>query len=87
MVRSKILLYVKPLLNYYSIIERAQKILRLALDEISLPKFYVMFGISKCKSAAVTAFRSSCRHPPDKWLGTEKVTQVINHSHCKLKIN
>ncbi|GIZ02176.1 neurofibromin [Caerostris extrusa] len=39
-----------------------QRILRLSLDEFSLPKFYLLFGISKVKSAAVTAFRSNCRH-------------------------
>lgn len=46
--------------------------LRLALDEFSLPKFYLLFGISKVKSAAVTAFRSSCRHPNERWLGNER---------------
>jgi neurofibromin 1 len=39
------------------------------LDEFSLPKFYLLFGISKVKSAAVTAFRSSYRHAGDRWLG------------------
>ncbi|XP_071038330.1 neurofibromin isoform X2 [Parasteatoda tepidariorum] len=39
-----------------------QRVLRLSLDEFSLPKFYLLFGISKVKSAAVTAFRSNCRH-------------------------
>ena len=37
----------------------AQRILRLCLDEFSLPKFYLLFGISKVKSPAVTAFRSA----------------------------
>ncbi|XP_053200312.1 neurofibromin-like isoform X2 [Panonychus citri] len=36
----------------------AQRILRLSLDEFSLPKFYLLFGISKVKSPAVTAFRT-----------------------------
>ncbi|XP_074600003.1 neurofibromin 1 isoform X2 [Brevipalpus obovatus] len=36
----------------------AQRTLRLSLDEFSLPKFYLFFGISKVKSAAVTAFRT-----------------------------
>ena len=35
--------------------------LRLSLTEFSLPKFYLLFGISKVKSAAVIAFRSSYR--------------------------
>ncbi|KOB64606.1 putative NF1 protein, partial [Operophtera brumata] len=38
--------------------EETQRVLRLSLDEFGLPKFYQMFGISKVKSAAVTAFRS-----------------------------
>lgn len=41
----------------------------MSLDEFSLPKFYLLFGISKVKSAAVTAFRSSYRHAGDRWLG------------------
>ncbi|XP_031626332.1 neurofibromin isoform X2 [Contarinia nasturtii] len=52
--------------------EETQRVLRLALDEFSLPKFYLLFGISKVKSAAVTAFRSSCRHPNERWLGNER---------------
>lgn len=43
-------------------IEETKRVLRLSLDEFSLPKFYLLFGISKVKSAAVTAFRSSYRH-------------------------
>lgn len=35
-----------------------QRLLRLSLDEFSLPKFYLLFGISDVKSAAVTAFRT-----------------------------
>ncbi|KPM02360.1 neurofibromin-like protein [Sarcoptes scabiei] len=35
-----------------------QRVLRLSLDEFSLPKFYLLFGISDVKSAAVTAFRT-----------------------------
>ncbi|XP_072402893.1 neurofibromin isoform X3 [Diabrotica undecimpunctata] len=52
--------------------EETQRLLRLSLDEFSLPKFYLLFGISKVKSAAVTAFRSSYRHPNEKWLGNER---------------
>ncbi|XP_071848474.1 neurofibromin-like isoform X2 [Apostichopus japonicus] len=44
--------------------DETQKILHLGLTEFSLPKFYQMFGISKVKSAAVTAFRSSYRERP-----------------------
>lgn len=57
--------------------EETQRVLRLALDEFSLPKFYLLFGISKVKSAAVTAFRSSCRHPNERWLGNERVSQTL----------
>ncbi|XP_065165550.1 neurofibromin isoform X2 [Atheta coriaria] len=49
--------------------EETQRVLRLSLDEFSLPKFYLLFGISKVKSAAVTAFRSSYRNPSDRWFG------------------
>ena len=42
--------------------EETLRILRLSLTEFSLPKFYLLFGISKVKSAAVTAFRSTYRH-------------------------
>ncbi|XP_049859509.1 neurofibromin isoform X2 [Schistocerca gregaria] len=52
--------------------EETQRVLRLSLDEFSLPKFYLLFGISKVKSAAVTAFRSSYRHPNDRWYGGER---------------
>lgn len=57
--------------------EETQRVLRLALDEFSLPKFYLLFGISKVKSAASTAFRSSCRHHSDRWLGNERVSQPL----------
>ncbi|XP_076037771.1 neurofibromin-like [Oratosquilla oratoria] len=46
--------------------EETQRVLRLSLDEFSLPKFYLLFGISKVKSAAVTAFRSSYRHTGER---------------------
>ncbi|XP_037923398.1 neurofibromin isoform X2 [Hermetia illucens] len=66
--------------------EEAQRVLRLSLDEFSLPKFYLLFGISKVKSAAVTAFRSSCRHPPDKWLGNERVSQPLPSDRERLSL-
>ncbi|XP_046387119.1 neurofibromin isoform X3 [Ischnura elegans] len=52
--------------------EETQRVLRLSLDEFSLPKFYLLFGISKVKSAAVTAFRSSYRHANDRWFGNDR---------------
>ncbi|CAH1800649.1 unnamed protein product [Owenia fusiformis] len=45
--------------------EETVRILKLSLTEFSLPKFYTLFGISKVKSAAVSAFRSTYR-PGDK---------------------
>lgn len=51
-----------------------------------MPKFYLLFGISKVKSAAVTAFRSSCRHPPDKWLGNERVSQPLPADRERLSL-
>lgn len=44
-----------------SFTEETKQVLRLSLTEFSLPKFYLLFGISKVKSAAVIAFRSSYR--------------------------
>lgn len=38
------------------------------------------------KSAAVTAFRSSCRHPPDKWLGNERVSQQLPADRERLSL-
>ncbi|KAJ6633038.1 Neurofibromin, partial [Pseudolycoriella hygida] len=66
--------------------EDAKGVLRLLLKQFSLPKFYHLFGISKVKSAAVTAFRSSCRHPPDKWLGNERVPQPLPADRERLSL-
>lgn len=52
--------------------EETQRLLRLSLDEFSLSKFYLLFGISKVKSAAVTAFRSSNRQNNERWLNNER---------------
>nr|CAI5849571.1 unnamed protein product [Callosobruchus analis] len=52
--------------------EETQRLLRLSLDEFSLPKFYLLFGISKVKSAAVTAFRSSYKHPSERTSNQDK---------------
>ena len=56
------------LMNVFFLTEETQRVLRLSLDEFSLPKFYLLFGISKVKSAAVTAFRSAYRHNNDRGL-------------------
>ena len=42
--------------------EETHRILSLSLAEFSLSKFYNLFGISKVKSAAVTAFRTTSRN-------------------------
>lgn len=52
--------------------EDTQRVLRLSMDEFSLPKFYLLFGISKVKSAAVTAF--SCRQSNETLLAFRKFT-------------
>ncbi|KAL0113512.1 hypothetical protein PUN28_012574 [Cardiocondyla obscurior] len=56
--------------------EDTHRILRMSLDEFSLPKFYRLFGINKVKSAADTAFykysKSSCKHANEKWLSNER---------------
>lgn len=66
--------------------EETQKLLQEALEEFTLPKFYQLFGISKIKSAAVSAFRASCRHPPDKYLGTERVAQPLPADRERLSL-
>jgi neurofibromin 1 len=43
--------------------EDTHRILSLSLAEFSLSKFYNLFGISKVKSAAVTAFRTGIKNP------------------------
>ncbi|XP_041348224.1 neurofibromin-like isoform X2 [Gigantopelta aegis] len=45
--------------------ENTLQVLKMSLAEFSLPKFYQLFGISKVKSAAVSAFRTSYR-PGDR---------------------
>ena len=41
--------------------DECKRLLRLSLDEFSLPKYYHLFGISKVQSATTTAFRSASR--------------------------
>ncbi|XP_034188157.1 neurofibromin 1 isoform X2 [Osmia lignaria lignaria] len=52
--------------------EDTYRILRMSLDEFSLPKFYLLFGISKVKSAAGTAFRSSYKQSNEKGYSNER---------------
>lgn len=49
--------------------EECKRLLRLSLDEFSLPKFYLLFGISKVQSAATTAFRSATRTQSERFSG------------------
>lgn len=58
--------------------EETQRVLRLSLDEFSLPKFYLLFGISKVKSAAVTAFRTSYRHATDRSIAASQDRERIS---------
>ncbi|KAM3956254.1 LOW QUALITY PROTEIN: neurofibromin 1 [Aphomia sociella] len=53
--------------NTPSFSEETQRLLMMSLDEFALPKFYQMFGISKVKSAAVTAFRSAYNRHTSDW--------------------
>ena len=62
--------------------EETLRILRLSLTEFSLPKFYLLFGISKVKSAAVTAFRSTYRHG-DRNFAFSSPDQVIKMNTWK----
>ena len=49
--------------------EECKRVLRLSLDEFSLPKFYQLFGISKVHKAATTAFRSATRTQSERFSG------------------
>ncbi|PNI47191.1 NF1 isoform 6 [Pan troglodytes] len=53
--------YLFHVVTFLVATEETKQVLRLSLTEFSLPKFYLLFGISKVKSAAVIAFRSSYR--------------------------
>ncbi|XP_076386906.1 neurofibromin 1 isoform X1 [Megachile rotundata] len=63
--------------------EDTYRILRMSLDEFSLPKFYLLFGISKVKSAAGTAFRSSYKHSNEKGFSNER---SITGTHDKERL-
>lgn len=64
--------------------EDTYRILRMSLDEFSLPKFYLLFGISKVKSAAGTAFRSNYRHSNEKWFSNER---SVTGTHDKERLS
>lgn len=64
--------------------EDTYRILRMSLDEFSLPKYHLLFGISKVKSAADTAFykhpgsnkQDLCKQTNEKGLSNER--NVVN---------
>ncbi|EFN88549.1 Neurofibromin [Harpegnathos saltator] len=68
--------------------EDTYRILHMSLDEFSLPKYHVLFGISKVKSAADTAFykhpgsskqdlcKEICKPPNEKGLNNDKNQSV-----------
>ncbi|XP_050358345.1 neurofibromin isoform X1 [Nymphalis io] len=60
--------------NSPSFSEETRRVLMLSLDEFALPKFYQMFGISKVKSAAVTAFRSPYNRHTAEWYSEHSYT-------------
>ncbi|XP_065570505.1 neurofibromin-like isoform X3 [Artemia franciscana] len=66
--------------------EETQRVLRLSLDEFSLQKFFLLFGISKVKSAAVTAFRSSIRHATERWYNVERTFSGANNEREKMPL-
>ena len=59
--------------------EEALRVLRLSLDEFSLPKFYQLFGISKVHSAATTAFRSAYRAAGERWIAVDRSFSLSNN--------
>lgn len=63
MIFTDVCIYIVVLIQCNS--ETTMKVLKMSLAEFSLPKFYQLFGISKVKSAAVSAFRTSYR-PGDR---------------------
>ncbi len=58
----------KPLLMS----DECKQLLELSLHEFSLPKFYLLFGISNVQSAATTAFRSATRSASERWGGADR---------------
>ncbi|XP_050358342.1 neurofibromin-like isoform X3 [Nymphalis io] len=60
--------------NSPSFSEETRRVLMLSLDEFALPKFYQMFGISKVKSAALTAFRSPYKRHIADWYSEHSYT-------------
>ena len=72
----------KPVFN-----EEALKVLRLSLDEFSLPKFYQLFGISRVHSAASTAFRSAYRAAGERWVAVDRSFSLSTNDKEKLSLS
>jgi len=66
--------------------EEALRVLRLSLDEFSLPKFYQLFGISKVHSAATTAFRSAYRAAGERWIAVDRSFSLSNNDKERLSL-
>ncbi|CAF0862260.1 unnamed protein product [Didymodactylos carnosus] len=69
--------------------DETQRVLRLSLAEFSLPKFYCLFGLSKVKSASVTAFRTGIVRQQHASTGSllpqqeRTMTAVVAYSPCE----
>ena len=56
------------------------------MDEFSLPKFYLLFGISKVQSAATTAFRSATRTSGERWSGADRSFSLSSPDRERLSL-
>eukprot|EP00096_Caligus_rogercresseyi_P010749 TRINITY_DN4009_c0_g1_i1.p1 TRINITY_DN4009_c0_g1~~TRINITY_DN4009_c0_g1_i1.p1 ORF type:complete len:1057 (-),score=353.76 TRINITY_DN4009_c0_g1_i1:103-2820(-) len=72
----------KPMLT-----EECKRLLRLSLDEFSLPKFYQLFGISRVQSAATTAFRSVSRSSGERWGGSDRSFSIPSQDRERLSLS
>ena len=66
--------------------EKAQRVVRLPLDEISPSKFYQLFAISKVHSAATTAFRSAYKAAGERWLAVDRSYSLSNNDKIRLSL-
>lgn len=73
------------LVTFFS--DECKRLLRLSLDEFSLPKFYQLFGISKVQSAATTAFRSASRTQSERFGGADRGYSMSPPDRERLSLN
>ena len=71
----------------FSVSDECKRLLRLSLDEFSLPKFYQLFGISKVQSAATTAFRSASRTQSERFGGADRGYSMSPPDRERLSLN